>query len=269
MYEKPSLISNYDINITEVSSVIKEKYNSRWKFNKEYSKKMYKISYLLNGEYIAYVNNKKYHIKENDILYSGGFYEFSSHGITNDFSSIFIYFNVGDSVAGEDSFFHSFHQIKGNGNIRKKFTAILNEYNSKSYNHKLKEKRILYEIFEDILDLKLMNTNTSLDIYALKNAISYLEQNYLKNDISIDYLANLCNYTTAHFINLFKKVYNTTPKNYIVDLRMQKAKDLLIYTSYSIQEISDITGYSNPAYFSAAFKSSVGCSPLSYRRKNS
>jgi len=269
MYEKPKMISNYDINIIEVSSVAKEKYNRTWKYSKEFPKKMYKIAYVLKGEYIAYVNNKKYHLKDNDILYSGGFYKFSSYSITNDFSGIYIYFIVGDSMAEEDSFFHNFHQIKGNENIRKKFAAILNEYNSKSYNNKLITKKILYEIFADVLDLKLMNTKTSLDIYSLKNAITYLEQNYLKNDISIDYLANLCNYTTTHFTNLFKKVYNTTPKNYIIDLRMQKAKDLLIYTSYSILEISNITGYSNPAYFSAAFKSSVGCSPLSYRRKNS
>lgn len=269
MYEKPKIISNYDINISAVSSVIKEKHYGSWKYGKEFPKKMYKITYVVKGEYMAYVNNKKYHLKENDILYSGGYNKFASHSITDEFSCTYIYFTVDESDTGEDSFFHSFHQIKGNDNIKKKITSILNEYNSKSYNHKIKTKKILYGILEDILDAKLMNTNTSLDIYALKNAISYLEQNYLKNDISIDYLANLCNYTTAHFINLFKKVYNTTPKNYIVDLRMQKAKDLLIYTPYSIQEISDITGYSNPAYFSAAFKSSVGCSPLSYRRKNS
>ncbi len=269
MYEKPKLISNYNVNITEISSIIKEKHNNSWKYSKEFPRKMYKITYVLKGEYIAHVNNKKYHLKDNDILYSGGYDKFSSHSITNDFSCIYIYFTVGDFVAGEDNFFHDIHQIKGNDNIRKKFTAILNEYNSKSYSHKLKEKRILYEILEDILDIKLMTNNTNLDFYSLKNAIEFLEQNYLKNDISIDYLANLCNYTTAHFINLFKKIYNTTPKNYIVDLRMQKAKDLLIYTPYSILEISDITGYSNPAYFSAAFKTSVGCSPLTYRKKNS
>ncbi|MBE7019940.1 MAG: helix-turn-helix transcriptional regulator [Ruminococcaceae bacterium] len=269
MYEKPRLISNYDINIVEVSSVAKEKYSTTWKYSKEFTKKMYKIAYVLNGEYVAYVNNKKYYLKDNDILYSGGFKKFSSYSITNNFSGIYIYFIVGDSMAEEDSFFYDIHQIKGNENIKKKFTAILNEYNSKSYNHKLKTKKILYEIFEDVLDAKLMTNNTNIDFYPLKNAISYLEQNYLKNDISINYLANLCNYTPAHFINLFKRIYDTTPKNYIIDLRMQKAKDLLIYTPYSILEISNITGYSNPAYFSAAFKASVGCSPLDYRKKNS
>ncbi len=269
MYEKPKLFSHYDVTITDVSSVIKEKHYGHWKYSKEFSKKMYKITYVLKGEYMAYVNNKKYHLKENDILYSGGYYNFASHSITDDFHYIYIYFIVDDSDSCENSFFHSIHQIKGNDNIKKKITSLLNEYNSKSYNHKIRTKKLLYEILEDILDTKLMNTNESLDIYALRNAISYLEHNYFKNDINIDYLANLCNYTTAHFINLFKKVYNTTPKNYIIDLRMHKAMNLLIYTPYSIQEISDITGYSNPVYFSAAFKSFVGCSPLDYRKKNS
>lgn len=263
------LTSNYDINISAISSVIKEKSYAPWKYSREFPKKMYKITYVLKGEYMAYVNNKKYHLKENDILYSGGYNKFASHDITDEFSCTYIYFTVDESGAGEDSFFHSIHQIKGNDNIKKKFASILNAYNSKSYNYKIRTKKILYEILEDILDAKLMNANTNLDIYALKNAISYLEQNYFKNDISIDYLANLCNYTSAHFINLFKKIYNTTPKNYIIDLRMQKAKDLLIYTPYSVLEISNITGYSNPAYFSAAFKASVGCSPLAYRKKNS
>ena len=70
----------------------------------------------------------------------------------------------------------------------------------------------------------------------------------------------------SYFINVFKNIYKKTPKKYIVEMRMEKAKELLIYSRYSVSEIAEKLGYSDNTYFSNAFKSYMGVSPLNFRK---
>lgn len=53
---------------------------------------------------------------------------------------------------------------------------------------------------------------------------------------------------------------------YLTDLRMEKAKHLLQYTDKKNYEISELCGYSTPAYFSTVFKSATGLTPSEYRK---
>lgn len=266
--ENLKLFSSADVNINFIHSITKEEMHRTWQYSRKYEKKLYMLIYVLYGEFMAHVNGTHFHLKEGDILYICSHREYASNSISNDFACICIYFDIKESPSMEDSFFRESHLIHNCEKLKKKFTGILNEYNIKSYKYKLTTKKILYDILDTILNETMITSDSQIDFYALKNAIIYLENNYTRDDISIDYLANLCNYTPAHFINLFKKIYNTTPKNYLINLRIEKAKDLLIYSSYSVLEISELIGYSSPAYFSAAFKSIEGCSPLQYRKKN-
>ena len=143
---------------------------------------------------------------------------------------------------------------------------IHDEYNTPSYKQKIATKRHLYEILEALLTEEMKKSVYHADYSALNASVKYLENNYHKPDITIDYLANLSNYTPAHFITLFKRVFNTTPQKYLTKLRTEKAKELLLFSSFSITEIAALTGYSCPAYFSAAFKTAVGCSPAAFRK---
>ena len=96
--------------------------------------------------------------------------------------------------------------------------------------------------------------------------MDYLETNYTKTGISITFLANLCNITPTYFTSVFKKIFNTTPKDYIINMRMEKAKEYLMYSTYTMNEISEDLGYSNPAYFSAAFKKNYGVAPTEFKK---
>ena len=67
---------------------------------------------------------------------------------------------------------------------------------------------------------------------------------------------------------IFKEVLGVTISEYITECRITKAKDLLINTDYSIEIISQITGYMNISSFSRLFKMKADCSPLQYRKKH-
>ena len=65
--------------------------------------------------------------------------------------------------------------------------------------------------------------------------------------------------------SIFKKIKNTSISKYITFLRINKAKELLSFTSIPIMEISEKVGYSNQYYFSASFKKVNGLTPTEYR----
>lgn len=78
-------------------------------------------------------------------------------------------------------------------------------------------------------------------------------------------LAQKYGITPNHLICSFKKTTGKTPIEYMTDFRIKKAKELLIYSNYSVSEIAEFVGYANEAYFSRLFKKKVGLSPLRFK----
>lgn len=83
--------------------------------------------------------------------------------------------------------------------------------------------------------------------------------------ISVEELAKQSGYSVSRFSHLFKEVIGTAPHLYLADLRMEKAKDLLINTHYTVAEIGRAVGFADQNYFSRFFKKKIGVSPSEYR----
>jgi len=94
---------------------------------------------------------------------------------------------------------------------------------------------------------------------------TYLENN-VYNDISLDTTAKEFRVSKMHVIRLFKKEFNITPMQYLIDRKLNVAKSLLSGTVMPISEISDLLRFSNTQHFSNSFKKTVGMSPSNYRR---
>ncbi len=94
---------------------------------------------------------------------------------------------------------------------------------------------------------------------------SYLDSN-LYNDISLDLLTEEFGISKMHVIRLFKKEFDTTPMQYVMDRRISLAKSLLSGTVMPVKEIADLLRYANSQHFSNAFRTAVGVSPNQYRK---
>jgi iron complex transport system substrate-binding protein len=86
-------------------------------------------------------------------------------------------------------------------------------------------------------------------------------------NISIKYLAEICNLSVRQMTRHFKKLYNMAPHEYIMDIRFQAAVGLLQNTEISIGEIAERTGYDNVFSFSKAFKLIYGMSPKKFQNR--
>ncbi len=255
-----------DVSVSYIRSITNETVYAPWKHKWTQSQKIYKIIYVLKGEYSATVDGKNFHIKENDIFYSST-RNFSSKSLTDVFSSVCIYFEISDETLLGDDFFKVSHLISNCAHLKNKFINIFNEFHSNSFRYKLVSRKLLYDILDNIYNESMQKSSIPIDLYAIKNAIEYMEKNYASEDITIEYLASLCKYTPVHFINLFKRIYSVTPKSYLINLRIDKAKELLLYTSLPVNEIAEKVGYSTAAHFSAVFKMLNGMSPLNFRKQ--
>ncbi|MCK6617771.1 MAG: AraC family transcriptional regulator [Cyclobacteriaceae bacterium] len=90
--------------------------------------------------------------------------------------------------------------------------------------------------------------------------------NHFDKELKLDYLSKVRFTSKFHLIRLFKKYYGQTPKQYIIDKRIEKAKALL-KNGLNITETCYNVGFDNPSSFSTLFKSRVGVSPNEFQKR--
>lgn len=102
----------------------------------------------------------------------------------------------------------------------------------------------------------------------IEKVIEQMYQEYAKS-WSVEEYARLCNMGVCWFIRSFRTAVGCSPQQFVIQLRVGKAKELLADTSYNISEISTLVGYENPLYFSRMFRKSTGYAPTQYRKLKS
>ena len=88
-------------------------------------------------------------------------------------------------------------------------------------------------------------------------------------DLSLDALVRRIHCSKAYAIRSFKKRYNITPYNYILNRKIELAKYLLINTNISIVDVAEQLAMCDSHYFSKCFKKHTGISPSEFRRQHS
>ena len=101
-------------------------------------------------------------------------------------------------------------------------------------------------------------------IKVIDSAKIYINKNYNK-DISLDDVSREVNISPYYFSKLFKDETGEGFIEYLTNIRIEKAKGLIADTDYSMKEICQMVGYTDPNYFSRAFKKKVGVTPTEYK----
>ena len=94
-----------------------------------------------------------------------------------------------------------------------------------------------------------------------------IEKNYMTEDISLNSVAVSVGMSPSYFSTVFSKEVGMTFIEYLTEIRMTKAKELLMCSPMKMTDIAFEIGYRDPHYFSYIFKKSQGCSPKEYRAR--
>ena len=140
----------------------------------------------------------------------------------------------------------------------------------------LKYETICQDILEILIIEMIRHTNYSLSIsssntYSKKinkecgTVKRYIDANY-KQNITLDLLSNISHMSKYYLIHSFQNFTGFSPISYLIKKRIDESRALLESADYSIAQISEITGFSSPSYFSQVFKGQVGVSPAEYRK---
>ncbi len=99
----------------------------------------------------------------------------------------------------------------------------------------------------------------------LQQVHDYIDQHYTDADLSLNEVASQVHLSPSHFSTVFSQETGQTFKEYLTEVRIKRAKELLRSTPLRSFEISYQIGYSDPHYFSYVFRKQTGLSPKEYR----
>lgn len=223
----------------------------------------------VQGECLFSLNGDKYNLNKNKILHCGS--------------------NMKIRVETDNLGIEYYVVHYKNISITEKFKSIEEE----SFDLEIEDRLPLLKYCEDIIDKSLSPDNYSkfsckVDFINLIDAliknvrasqyndklklvnkgIEYINKNY-NDPISISEIADILEIDRRRFSDIFQEVTGLSPIKYLTEYRLKEAKRLLKFSSYTISEISDMTGYNDCFYFSKSFKKNVGICPRRYREINS
>ena len=140
------------------------------------------------------------------------------------------------------------------------FEKILLCWQQKDSGYRYRCHSLLYEIFA----LCHSHTSTSRKPSKIEAGVSYIQSHWDDPSLTIAQAANEANMSEVYFRRLFYREFGTTPKRFLIDLRLQNAVSLMDTGYFSLQEIAAKCGYADYKYFSVEFKRHKGCSPSEY-----
>lgn len=100
----------------------------------------------------------------------------------------------------------------------------------------------------------------------IEKVMDYIKKNYMK-DITLDDMAGMVGLSSYYFSKMFKHYQKVNFIDYLTEVRIGKAKELLGDSTVNIKEVSSMVGYSDPNYFTRVFKRTEGITPTEYRNK--
>ncbi|WP_270739926.1 helix-turn-helix domain-containing protein [Massilioclostridium coli] len=98
--------------------------------------------------------------------------------------------------------------------------------------------------------------------------LEYLNKNYSNPNLSLIYLSDLFGYSPKYLGRIFKNYTNQFFTQYLTEVRMEKARELILNTDRSISDIYGMVGITSSQYFYRLFKKQYGYSPASLRKHN-
>lgn len=131
----------------------------------------------------------------------------------------------------------------------------------------LRHKYASLDLTDEENNTECINCSTDLDWKFIASVKKGVDDNMDNPNFNVDMLCNLLNMSRTSFYNKIKALTDQAPADYIRLIRLNHASNLLKEHKYTITEISEMTGFSDPKYFREVFKKHYNMSPSQYAKK--
>lgn len=135
---------------------------------------------------------------------------------------------------------------------------------------KASQLHVISQLFELMHQLNALSPNLDQETISpsqklYREAKHLIDIGYNSQDISIQDIADRLGVHRSYLSSIFKDFHKISPKEYLLEVRMKRAKELLETTNQPIKIIAYSVGYLDPLHFSKAFRQYYDCSPSQYR----
>lgn len=126
---------------------------------------------------------------------------------------------------------------------------------------------LLYQVISQIQYLESMDYLPNTQLKRLESSVEYIRNHCCDSDVRVADLARIAGVSTRYYSRLFSAYYGMPPKEYILRLQIDRAKELLTGTSRPVTQIALDSGFGDVYYFSRVFRKRTGFSPGGYRKE--
>jgi AraC-like DNA-binding protein len=127
---------------------------------------------------------------------------------------------------------------------------------------------LLYKLLYEMCRTQQQETGAGTATGKLSRSVDHIHTYYKDGHLSIRHLAELSSVSETYFRRLFKELYGVSPNQYITNLKMEYAAQMLQSKLYTVTQVSDEVGYTSVKYFERVFKQHYGTTPTEYMRQN-
>lgn len=241
------------INIKEILSVVTI-FSNKGKADKMKNRALYGLSFTLDGQ-ITYTHKGQSFVSDRahaTILPKG-----ESYDIHRQKDGTFAIINFECENFESDTI--TILPVKNPEAVMKEFEYMKNMF--------LREENYLMVMSSFYKILYQLTQAGDLIPTPLSSALKYMEENYTA-DITNETLAKECRISEEYFRKQFKRAYGLSPKQYVINMRINKAKQMLSEGTLKINAISEQCGFSNPYHFCRIFKQKTGLTPSEFMAQN-
>ena len=154
--------------------------------------------------------------------------------------------------------------LRNPGSLTNLFKAAADAWRSADASRWSLSMRALYEAIYRLQKGSEIPYVPKSKIGLIAPAIEKIRECFASGDLSVSYLAGLCNISEVYFRKIFFGCFGKSPKEYIIQKRIEYAKNLLRSGDFSVSEVALMCGYAEPCHFSKEFSKYVGISPSKY-----
>ena len=255
-----------------------------WHWHKEFE-----ITYVTQGSVTVSVNEKQYVLSSGNGIFisSQALHSFSLHGREKAIMPNIVFLPVLLYGTGESVFWEKYmkHLLLDNAFMNVFLTreiawqAKLLDYaqeafdclTKEEYGYEFRVRSLLSEIALLLLENR-KNMDASLekrnrtDINRLRTMLLYIQTHYTE-PVSVQQIAGSAFISSRECIRCFKKIVGITPIQYVIEMRIQKAKQLLLETELPMLEVGISCGFEDQSYFTKVFRQKTGITPFQYRKQ--
>lgn len=227
------------------------------------ARNMYLLHYVMDGKGMYFIKDKVYHLKKGDVF---AIYPNDVVSYKSDSDEPWYFCWIGFVGTQAAAYYKQIGFEKGcpvkhiDNSLFVKGIMNCLEYISENKEENLSSLRLKAFILEILASFETTTIKNSKNY--IEKAILYMEINY-NTKINLSEMANYLGLEYSYFFKIFKKALGISPNEYLINLRIEKAK-ILLNNKNAIKNIPSLVGISDVYYFTKLFKKCTGTTPSAY-----